>query len=85
MSEKIEEMTMQEVVVEINNLAKIKNTRPLIDQESNYRELLKKRYLELFQSSFKEQLLNVKVIDANNNDITPIKIKQLRKANNNEK
>ncbi|AEM68824.1 Uncharacterized protein conserved in bacteria [Mycoplasma putrefaciens] len=85
MSEKIEEMTMQEVVVEINNLAKIKNTRPLIDQESNYRELLKKRYLELFQSSFKEQLLNVKVIDANNNDITPIKIKQLRKVNNNEK
>ncbi|KNG79650.1 DUF896 domain-containing protein [Mycoplasma sp. HU2014] len=71
---------MQQVVDEINKLAKIKKERSLNEQESRTRELLKQRYLELFRQNFKQQLSNIKVVDENNNDITSEKIKKLREA-----
>ncbi|UWD35264.1 DUF896 domain-containing protein [Mycoplasma cottewii] len=80
MSRDISQWTMQQVVDEINKLAKIKKERSLNEQESQTRELLKQRYLELFRQNFKQQLSNIKVVDENNNDITSEKIKKLREA-----
>lgn len=80
MSRDIRQLTMQQVVDEINKLAKIKKERSLNEQESQTRELLKQRYLELFRQNFKQQLSNIKVVDENNNDITSEKIKKLREA-----
>ncbi|MBY7705051.1 DUF896 domain-containing protein [Vibrio harveyi] len=80
MSRDISQLTMQQVVDEINKLAKIKKERSLNEQESQTRELLKQRYLELFRQNFKQQLSNIKVVDENNNDITSEKIKKLREA-----
>ncbi|AJM71725.1 DUF896 domain-containing protein [Mycoplasma yeatsii] len=80
MSKDISQWTMQQVVDEINKLAKIKKERSLTEQESQTRELLKQRYLELFRQNFKQQLSNIKVVDENNNDITSEKIKKLREA-----
>ncbi|ATZ21590.1 DUF896 domain-containing protein [Mesoplasma tabanidae] len=69
------EMSMPEVIQEINRLAKIKKDRELTSEESTYREELKALYLKYFRSGFEQQLKSTKVIDAQGNDVTPSKLK----------
>ncbi|ATQ35509.1 hypothetical protein MENTO_v1c03630 [Mesoplasma entomophilum] len=72
----LKELTMPEVIKEINRLAKIKKERELNAKESAYREELKVLYLKYFRSGFEQQLKSTKVIDANGNDVTPSKLKK---------
>ena len=38
-------------------------------------EKLRQKYLKAFRSGFKQQLMGIKVVDVNGNDVTPQKIK----------
>ena len=43
--------------------------------ELKEQEKLRQEYLKAFRSGFKQQLMGIKVVDVNGNDVTPQKIK----------
>ncbi len=67
------------LIQRINELAR---KEKLTDAEKKEQEALRKQYLALFRMGFKEQLENIKVIDAEGHDVTPNKIKEMRNKTN---
>ena len=43
------------------------------------RNELRQEYLKMFRASFKQQLMGIKVVDEQGNDVTPEKLKQAQK------
>ena len=59
-----------ELIVRINELAKLEEQKEL-----------RQKYLKAFRSGFKQQLMGVKVVDEEGNDITPQKLKDEKLKN----
>lgn len=70
----------------INELAAKKKCDGLCEEELAEQKALREEYLSDFRGRMKEQLLNVKVVDPEGNDITPQKLKDAKKEreNNND-
>ena len=65
----------------INELAKKSKTTGLSDKEKNEQKALRQEYLNEFKRSFKDQIEHTTVIDPEGKDVTPEKIKQMKKNN----
>lgn len=63
----------------INYLAKKAKTAALTEAEKEEQKKLRKEYLANFRSSFKNQITNLTVIDPEGNDVTPDKVKKIKK------
>lgn len=63
----------------INELAKKKKNEGLTPEEIVEQKSLREQYLKLFKAGFKQQVESIKVVDELGNDVTPKKIKELRK------
>lgn len=70
----------------INELAAKQKAEGLNEAEIAEQKTLREEYLADFRGRMKEQLLNVKVVDPEGNDITPQKLKDAKKEreNNND-
>ncbi len=71
----------QELIDEINALAHKKKTVGLTKEEAARQQELRQEYIRLFRGGFKQQLLNIKVVDEKGNDITPEKLKKAKRVN----
>lgn len=69
------EKISDEMINEINALARKSKTEGLNEEEKKWQQELRKEYLRLFRKGFKQQLQHVKVVDPKGNDITPSKRK----------
>ena len=73
---------MQDMIKRINELANKAKIEELNDAEKSEQASLRAQYLEKFRAGFKSQLLNVKVVDIDGNDVTPEKLKKEQEKNN---
>lgn len=64
----------------INELANKSKNEGLTPEEVKEQKELREQYLELFRSQVEEQLSSIKVVDDKGKDVTPEKLKQLKKA-----
>lgn len=71
-------MLSEKKMKRINELAKKKKTVGLSIEEAKEQTLLRKEYLETFRAGMRETIENVKIVDAEGNDVTPEKVKQAR-------
>lgn len=67
-----------EMIKEINELARKSKTVGLSEEEKIRQQELRQEYLRIFRSGFKQQLQNIKVVDESGNDVTPKKLKKLK-------
>lgn len=72
-------MLSKEKLARINELAAKKKREGLTVEEAKEQTKLRSEYLQSFRNSFKNTIENVTVIDPNGNDVTPEKLKQLKK------
>lgn len=63
----------------INSLAKLSKKRALTLKEQKEQKELRQEYLNSIKSSFKNQITNLTVIDPEGNDVTPEKVRKLKK------
>lgn len=63
----------------INELSAKAKTGNLTEEEAKERTALRKEYLDTFRASMRDTIENVKVVDAEGNDVTPEKVKQAKK------
>lgn len=73
--------TMDDLIPEINELARKSKTVGLSDDEKRRQDQLRKEYIKLFRANFKDHLKSIKVVDENGNDVTPKKLKEEKKIN----
>ena len=71
-------------IARINELAKKKKTEGLTDEETAEQKALREEYLCDFRGRMKDQLLNIKVVDEEGNDVTPQKLKDAKKEKEKE-
>lgn len=64
------------MIKRINELANKAKVEELNDAEKSEQAELRAKYIEKFRAGFKSQLMNVKVVDIDGNDVTPEKLKQ---------
>ena len=67
---------MANILNRINELARKSKTVGLSEDEKDEQAKLRKIYIEDFRSEFKNNLLNLKVVDELGNDVTPDKLKK---------
>jgi uncharacterized protein YnzC (UPF0291/DUF896 family) len=72
---------MQDMIKRINELANKAKIEELNDAEKSEQASLRAQYLEKFRSGFNSQLMNLKVVDIDGNDVTPEKLKKAQKEN----
>lgn len=72
-------MISKEKLDRINTLAKKAKTEGLNDEERQEQKTLRKEYLGNVRSSFKNQFKTMTVKDPEGNDVTPKKVKDLQK------
>lgn len=72
-------MNSEELLARINYLSKKSKTTALSKKEKAEQKDLRQQYLKEFKKSFTEQITSVKVLDPEGNDVTPEKVKNLRK------
>lgn len=65
---------MKDLIKRINELANKAKINELSPDEKIEQAELRKKYLDNFRSSFKETLMNVKVVDKEGSDVTPEKL-----------
>ena len=73
--------SMEDILPRINELAAIAKKRELTEEEASERHDLRQEYLNRFRAGMKEQLLSVKVVDEEGQDITPAKLKKAQRRN----
>lgn len=74
---------MKELIQRINELANKSKTTELSSDEKIEQAELRKKYIAHFRGSFKETLMNVKVVDPEGTDVTPKKlVKEQNKRKN---
>ena len=79
-------MMSEKKLARINDLAKKAKTEDgLTKKEKAEQDTLRKEYLQNIRSSFTNQITTMTVIDPEGNDVTPDKVKQLKKENKNQK
>ncbi|WP_033828998.1 DUF896 domain-containing protein [Bacillus andreraoultii] len=72
-------MLSKEKIARINELAAKKKKEGLTTEEAKEQSKLRSEYLQTFRQSFKNTIENVTIIDPNGNDVTPDKVKQLKR------
>lgn len=72
-------MLSKEKISRINELSKKKKAGTLTEMEAKEQTQLRKEYLDTFRNSMRETIENVKVVDAEGNDVTPEKVKEAKK------
>lgn len=73
--------SMEDLIPEINALAKKSKTVGLSEEEKERQQELRQEYIKLFRANFKTQLKSIKVVDEKGNDVTPKKLKKEKKYN----
>ena len=63
----------------INFLDNKAKTEGLSEEEMNEQQDLRQEYLKAFRQSFKSQMMGMKVVDPDGNDVTPEKLKEDQK------
>lgn len=63
----------------ISELSKKSKGEGLTSEEKKEQQKLRQEYLKTFRSAFKENLMNVKVVDPKGDDVTPKKLKKAQK------
>ncbi|MBO1004348.1 DUF896 domain-containing protein [Pseudogracilibacillus auburnensis] len=74
-------MMTKEKLDRINYLANKSKTKTLTSKEKEEQQMLRKEYLQNIRQSFTNQLTTMTVLDPEGNDVTPEKVKKLRKNN----
>ncbi|WP_059103444.1 DUF896 domain-containing protein [Shouchella shacheensis] len=69
-------MLSKEKLERINELSRLAKSSGLTKDQSNEQQELRKEYLATFRQSFSNQLHNVKVVDEEGKDVTPLKLKE---------
>lgn len=72
-------MVTKEEIERINELARKAKSERLTDIEKKEQQMLRQKYIDNIKRSFSNQMKSIKVIDPEGNDVTPEKIKRLRK------
>lgn len=71
---------MEELIKRINELANKSKTSELTAREKEEQQELRKKYLSQIRGQVKNQLASVKVVDKKGQDVTPDKLKDLKKG-----
>ena len=74
------EKITDEMIHEINELARKSKTVGLTESEKKRQNELRQEYLRLFRKGFQQQLQNVKVVDSQGRDVTPSRRKKTNKC-----
>lgn len=74
---------MEDLRKRINELANKAKVETLSDAEKSEQADLRAKYIEKFRAGFKSQLLNIKVVDIDGNDVTPDRLKKEKENNKN--
>ncbi|HLR71714.1 MAG TPA: DUF896 domain-containing protein [Pseudogracilibacillus sp.] len=72
-------MMSKENIKRINYLAKKSRTEGLTKKEKSEQQRLRQEYLVNIRKSFKNQLSSLTVIDPDGKDVTPEKVKKIKK------
>lgn len=72
-------MMSKEKLERINYLANKSKKESLSPDEKEEQQLLRQEYLQNIKKSFTNQITSMKVIDPLGNDVTPEKVKKLKK------
>lgn len=75
-------MITDEELKRINELAHKSKVEELSKAEKKEQQALRQKYLQNIRRSFKNQLKSVKVVDPEGQDVTPDKLKRLKKDKN---
>jgi uncharacterized protein YnzC (UPF0291/DUF896 family) len=75
-------MLSKEKMARINELAKKSKVSGLTELEAKEQSKLRSEYLSTFRSSMLNTLTSVKILDPEGNDVTPDKIKEIKKNKN---
>ena len=73
--------TIEDLIPEINALAKKSKETGLTEEEKTRQQQLRQEYIRLFRANFEKQLKTIKVVDEKGNDITPQKLKDKKSLN----
>ena len=71
-------MLTTEKLNRLNELAKKKKLGTITEEELKEQQALREEYLITFRESMKNTIENVRVIDPNGEDVTPVKLKQIQ-------
>ncbi|MBO8155139.1 MAG: DUF896 domain-containing protein [Bacillaceae bacterium] len=74
-------MISKEKINRINELARKSKAEGLTEEEKQEQQKLRQEYLKSVRASFKNQLTSIKIVDPLGNDVTPEKLKELKRQN----
>lgn len=72
-------MLSKEKLARINALSKKAKEGTLTEEEAKERTALRKEYLDTFRETMRDTIEHVKIVDPEGNDVTPDKIKNIKK------
>lgn len=68
----------EKLIARINELANKKKTEGLSEAEQQEQKELREQYLKEFRANTEKQLINLKIVDEDGNDVTPDKLKKAK-------